>query len=70
MHTGRDFIQRLLAGLATGGITCGVFGALSYLNFAEFFTSFLSTWLSVIVTLLLGGDLDALFNGGISGLMG
>lgn len=47
---------RWSAALAQGGTTFGVLQGLGLLNFANLFTSLLATWLSVLVTVLLGGD--------------
>jgi len=49
-------IWKLAVGLSTGGITVGILQGLGLVNFASLFTNFLITWLSVLVTLLLGGD--------------
>lgn len=42
--------------LSSGGITLGFLQAFEMVNFAEIVTSFLSVLLSLLVTLLLGGD--------------
>lgn len=42
--------------VAAGGVTLGVLQGLSLVNFAALVTSWLSTWLSFLVSLLLGGQ--------------
>lgn len=51
--------SRWCVGVSSGGITFGFLQALDLISLAEVFTSFLSTWLSALVTLLFGGDASA-----------
>ncbi len=52
--------RRWSVALATGGVTLGILQGLGLVNFASLFTSLLATWLSILVTILLGGDPSAL----------
>ena len=40
---------------ASGGVTLGVLQGFSLVNFANLWTTLLITWLSALITLLLGG---------------
>jgi hypothetical protein len=53
--------MRTLAALSTGGIMLGVLQAFDMISFANAITRFLATFLSLIVTVLLGGDPNNLF---------
>ena len=55
-------VQRRLIPLATGGITLGVLQGFGMVNFALLFTQALSRFFSVLVTALLGGNIQALLN--------
>lgn len=63
MHRRWIRCQKWCVALSSGGVTSGILQGLSLVNFTSLFTSFLSTWLAVIVTLLLGGKLSNLFGG-------
>lgn len=56
--------RRWCAVLGSGGISLGIFSAYSLVSFAQIFTQLLSSWLSALVTLLLGGDASQFFGGG------
>ncbi len=61
--------QRRVAVLATGGVTLGVLGGLSMVNFAYIFTNFLSQLLGTLIAVLLGGTSQTITGlGGLSGL--
>lgn len=49
-------MRKTWAALSTGGVLLGVLQALDMVSFAEVLTRFLSTILSALVALLLGGD--------------
>ena len=51
--------------LSTGGITLGVIQGFSLVNFAYLFTQFLTTVLSALVALLLGGSWTSLIGTGV-----
>jgi hypothetical protein len=42
--------------MSTGGVTLGILQGLQGVNFAQFWTNWLSQLLSVLVTILFGGD--------------
>ncbi len=44
--------------LSSGAVTFGWLQGLSMVNFASLFTEFLSRWLSLIVTVLFGGEIS------------
>jgi len=48
--------------LSSGGIALGILQGLDMVNFANFWTNILITWLTIIVTFLLGGDVSRLTN--------
>lgn len=56
--------QKWCVALSSGGITLGIIQGFGLVNFASLFANFLSTWLAVLVTLLLGGDVNNLFGSG------
>ncbi len=62
MRTQWARVWKLCVALSTGGITIGILQGLGLVNFASLFTNFLITWLSVLVTLLLGGDPSSLLS--------
>lgn len=49
-------LRKWCVALSWGGVTLGFLQAFEMINFAEIVTSFLSVFLSLLVTLLLGGD--------------
>lgn len=50
--------QRRLYVLASGGITLGLINAWTTVDFGQIITNFLSRLFSVLVALLLGGQID------------
>lgn len=52
--------RALLATLASGAVTLGLLQAIADLNFNQIWFSFLTTLLSLLVSVLLGGAPDAL----------
>lgn len=48
--------QKWCVVLANGGVTLGILQGFGLINWASLFAEFLATWLSVLVTLLLGGE--------------
>jgi hypothetical protein len=58
MHPAWVRWQKRLAALASGGITLGIFQSFSLINWPVFITQLLVQWLSVFVTLLLGGTVN------------
>lgn len=52
--------RRWSVALATGGVTLGILQGFGLVNFASLITSFLATWLSILVSILLGGDPSAM----------
>ena len=61
--------QKWCVALSSGGITLGIIQGFGLINFASFFANFFSTWLAVLVTLLLGGNVSNLFGGGGTGTL-
>jgi hypothetical protein len=55
---------RTLAVLGSGGMTLGVLQAFDMISFANAIARFLATFLSLIVTVLLGGDPGNLLSDG------
>lgn len=53
-------IQKWFVPLSCGGMTLGVLQGFELLNWASMFTQLLATWLTVLVTLLLGGDVSTM----------
>lgn len=50
--------QKWCVALSSGGITLGIIQGFGMINWAYFFTQFLAQWLSILVTLLLGGQVN------------
>ena len=50
--------QKWCVAVSSGGITLGIIQGFEMINWAYFFTEFLTTWLSALVTLLLGGQVN------------
>jgi len=55
--------RKLLAAVSCGGITFGWLQAWGMLNFSEIWTNFLAMLLSVLVSILLGGNVSRYFLG-------
>ncbi len=53
---------RRLSLLASGAVTLGVLQAIESISWNQIFFNFLSTLLNLLVTLVLGGNPQALFN--------
>ena len=51
-------LQKKCLLLSTGGVTLGILQGLELVNFASLIASLLASWLSMLVTLLLGGGID------------
>ena len=60
--------QKWCVALSSGGITLGVIQGFGLVNFAALFANLLSSWLAILVTLLLGGNVSNLFGGATTGL--
>jgi hypothetical protein len=59
--------QKWCVAVSTGGITLGIIQGFGLINWAYFFTDFLISWLTTIVTLLLGGQTN-LTGTGVGGI--
>jgi len=64
------WMVRRLYPLACGGITLGWLQALGGINWNALWFQFLLTWLSALVTLLLGGEVTAGQSGDSGSLFG
>jgi hypothetical protein len=49
-------MKKWMLTLSSGGVTLGILQGLSLVSFADLFTTLLSTWLSALVAILLGGS--------------
>lgn len=47
--------------LVCGGVTLGLFQAMQDINFNQIWFQFLLSWLSALITVLLGGDASTAF---------
>ncbi len=52
----RTNLKRRCVLLAVGGYTPGILQGFGLISWGGLITTFLSTWLAIIVTVLLGGD--------------
>ena len=55
-------LQRFCLALSTGGITFGVLQGFALVNWATFWTNWLSNFFATLATLLFGGSLGTLGN--------
>jgi hypothetical protein len=59
----RTNLKRWCVLLAVGGYTPGVLQGLGMVSWSGLITTLLSSWLALIVTVLLGGDVSDLLRG-------